>query len=74
MPFIQHDPGRFVKFTYISLSDFVDMLNEMRFGTLSQKSIQKFKALSRDIIYEDGLGPTELCVDLISTYSHCSPY
>lgn len=50
------------------------MLNEMRFGTLSQKSIQKFKALSRDIIYEDGLGPTELCADLISTYIHCSPY
>lgn len=44
------------------------MLNEMRYGTLSQKSIQKFKALSRDIIYEDGLGPTELCVALISIW------
>ncbi|TFY59772.1 hypothetical protein EVG20_g7664 [Dentipellis fragilis] len=40
--------------------EFVDMLNEMRYGTLSQKSITKFRSLSRDIIYEDGLGPTEL--------------
>lgn len=38
------------------------MLNEMRYGTLSQKSIAKFKMLSREIIYEDGLGPTELWV------------
>ena len=40
--------------------EFVDMLNEMRFGRLSQKSIAKFKSLERDIIYEDGLGATEL--------------
>lgn len=38
------------------------MLNEMRFGRLSAKSILKFRSLSRDIIYEDGLGPTELYV------------
>lgn len=36
------------------------MLNEMRFGRLSTKSVAKFKALSRTIDYEDGLGPTEL--------------
>ncbi|OBZ73732.1 ATP-dependent DNA helicase PIF1 [Grifola frondosa] len=40
--------------------EFVDMLNEMRFGRLSEKSSQKFKDLSREIIYEDGLGATEL--------------
>ena len=39
---------------------FVDMLNEMRFGTLSSKSIESFKQLSRSIEYEDGLVPTEL--------------
>ena len=41
-------------------SEFVDMLNEMRFGRLSEKSTRKFKALSREILYEDGLGATEL--------------
>ncbi|KAF5362473.1 hypothetical protein D9756_002301 [Leucocoprinus leucothites] len=40
--------------------EFVDMLNEMRFGRLSSKSIAKFRSLSRNIVYEDGLGPTEL--------------
>jgi ATP-dependent DNA helicase PIF1 len=40
--------------------EFVNMLNEMRFGLLSQASIQKFKSLSREIIYDDGLGATEL--------------
>ncbi|KAF5387400.1 hypothetical protein D9757_005787 [Collybiopsis confluens] len=39
---------------------FVNMLNEMRFGRLSQQSIGKFRSLSRNIVYEDGLGPTEL--------------
>lgn len=36
------------------------MLNEMRFGRLTPKSIAKFRSLSREIQYEDGLGPTEL--------------
>lgn len=40
--------------------EFVDMLNEMRFGRLSHKSIAKFKSLSRPIEYEDGMGATEL--------------
>ena len=39
---------------------FVDMLNEMRFGRLSQKSIAKFRSLSREIVYEDGINATEL--------------
>lgn len=43
-------------------SEFIDMLNEMRFGRLSQESITRFKYLSRPIIYEDGLGATELSV------------
>jgi hypothetical protein len=49
VPFIQQDS-----------SEFVDMLNEMRFGKLSAKSIAKFKSLSRPIEYEDGLEATEL--------------
>ena len=36
------------------------MLNEMRYGTLSPKSIARFRQLSREIVYEDGIGPTEL--------------
>lgn len=40
------------------------MLNEMRFGRLTAKSIAKFKQLSREVKYEDGLGATELCVHL----------
>lgn len=36
------------------------MLNEMRFGRLSQKSIAMFKSLSRPIMYDDGLAATEL--------------
>ncbi|SCZ87336.1 BZ3500_MvSof-1268-A1-R1_Chr2-2g04802 [Microbotryum saponariae] len=39
---------------------FIDMLNEMRFGTLSAKSIAIFKSLSRDPKYTDGIDPTEL--------------
>jgi len=46
--FRQHDP------------EFVDMLNEMRFGQLTAKSIAKFRSLEREIIYEDGMGATEL--------------
>jgi ATP-dependent DNA helicase PIF1 len=36
------------------------MLNEMRFGRLTPRSIAKFKSLSRAIQYEDGLDATEL--------------
>lgn len=39
---------------------FVDMLNEMRFGTLSQRSIDEFKKLSRDLQFNDNIEPTEL--------------
>ncbi|KAL0953746.1 hypothetical protein HGRIS_014925 [Hohenbuehelia grisea] len=40
--------------------EFVDMLNEMRFGRLTERSIAKFRSLSRPVVYEDGLLPTEL--------------
>jgi ATP-dependent DNA helicase PIF1 len=41
-------------------TEFIDMLNEMRFGRLSSQSIARFKSLSREIQYDDGLGATEL--------------
>ncbi|KIJ55800.1 hypothetical protein M422DRAFT_151421 [Sphaerobolus stellatus SS14] len=40
--------------------DFVNMLNEMRFGKLTKASIAKFKSLARPVIYEDGIEPTQL--------------
>ena len=68
--FRQKDQGSFVSFfssvDLFSLTclcvDFVDMLNEMRFGKISEKTESKFKHLSRSIIYNDGVEPTELCV------------
>jgi ATP-dependent DNA helicase PIF1 len=39
---------------------FVDMLNEMRFGRLSESSRKSFRQLSRPIIYHDGIEATEL--------------
>ena len=36
------------------------MLNEMRFGRMTQKSIALFKSLSREVHYEDGIAATEL--------------
>ncbi|THG99153.1 hypothetical protein EW026_g3138 [Hermanssonia centrifuga] len=40
--------------------EFVDMLNEMRFGRLTTASIMKFKKLARPLQYDDGVGATEL--------------
>ena len=39
---------------------FVDMLNEMRYGRLSEQTVAAFKKLSRPIHYEDNIGPTQL--------------
>ncbi|KAK9367319.1 PIF1-like helicase-domain-containing protein [Lipomyces kononenkoae] len=39
---------------------FVDMLNEIRIGKLSQESIEQFKKLDRVPVYDDNLEPTEL--------------
>lgn len=44
------------------ITEFVDMLNEMRYGELSQRSIQRFKSLDREIVYEDGVSAAELFV------------
>lgn len=57
------------------LIEFVDMLNEMRFGNLSETSIAKFKSLSRAPEYEDGIAPTALCalvitISLIESWSY----
>ncbi|GAA6019588.1 hypothetical protein JCM10207_006936 [Rhodosporidiobolus poonsookiae] len=41
-------------------TEFIDMLNEMRFGRLTQESIKKFYALSRTPSYPVGIEPTEL--------------
>ena len=43
-----------------SNSEFVEMLNEMRMGTLSKTSIQKFKELQRTPHFDDNIEPTEL--------------
>ncbi|KAI0793363.1 PIF1-like helicase-domain-containing protein, partial [Abortiporus biennis] len=42
------------------LSAFVDMLNAMRFGLLAPATVVKFKGLSRPVVYEDGIEPTDL--------------
>lgn len=54
-----------VAYTYLFQIEFIDMLNEMRFGRLTKKSIDKFRSLNREIEYEDGLAPTELLVPLV---------
>ena len=39
---------------------FVEMLTEMRFGTLSSPTVQAFMRLCRPVEYTDGIEPTEL--------------
>ncbi|KAF8634433.1 hypothetical protein AX15_000883 [Amanita polypyramis BW_CC] len=39
---------------------FVDMLNAIRFGRTNTKITRAFKQLSRTVVYEDGIDPTEL--------------
>lgn len=36
------------------------MLNAIRFGELDQKTIAEFQKLSRSVVYDDGIEPTEL--------------
>lgn len=38
------------------------MLNAMRFGRLDPKTTNAFRNLSRQVRYDDGIEPTELCV------------
>lgn len=44
------------------ISEFVAMLNAMRRGHLEPETIEKFKALSRPVKYDDDIEPTDLCV------------
>lgn len=39
---------------------FINMLNEMRFGKLSDTSVRIFKSLSRPLVFADQIQPTEL--------------
>lgn len=62
--FRQKDQGQCslegIRHTRSAYVEFIDMLNEMRCGRLTLQSILKFRSLSREIEYGDGLGPTEL--------------
>ena len=40
------------------------MLNEMRLGKISDKTVRNFQALSRPLHFDDGLEVTELCVSI----------
>lgn len=40
--------------------EFIDMLNAMRFGNLTDDACERFYALSREVTYSDGIEPTEL--------------
>lgn len=42
--------------------EFVRMLNSMRFGRIETDDAKRFAALSRPLVYDDGIEPTELCV------------
>lgn len=54
-----------------SIEAFIDMLNEMRLGALSQSTISAFRKLDRRVVYDDGIEPTELCV-VFTAYSRIS--
>lgn len=42
------------------MSDFANMLNEMRLGKISEETVRTFKELSRPLNFDDGLEVTEL--------------
>lgn len=42
--------------------EFVDILNSIRFGRLSREAVFQIRALSREVVYGDGIEPTDLCV------------
>jgi hypothetical protein len=44
------------------------MLNEMRFGQMKPESVARFKALAREVKYEDGINATELYVFIFSAF------
>ena len=47
---------------------FVDILNSMRFGTMTSVTIQRLQALSRDIQYQDEILPTDLWALIYFSY------
>lgn len=46
------------------------MLNEMRFGDLKPDTIDRFKRLSRELPFDDGIAPTELYLTVHSFASN----
>ncbi|KAK4455905.1 PIF1-like helicase-domain-containing protein [Podospora aff. communis PSN243] len=44
--------------------DFAEMLNEMRLGKITERTVQNFQALARPLEFNDGLEVTELLVAL----------
>lgn len=49
------------------------MLNEMRYGRLSEKSIAKFRSLAREVHYDDGVAATELYALVSITFERYLP-
>lgn len=41
-------------------TELIDMLNALRYGSMNDDMIAKFYKLSRNVVYDDGLEPTEL--------------
>jgi hypothetical protein len=44
----------------LSLAEFVDMLNSIRRGIITPEITERMNQLSRDIVYPDGIEPTDL--------------
>ena len=53
-------PSLRLKDAYLSRSAFVELLNEMRFGRLSEQNRSRLLLLSREVKYSDSVEPTEL--------------
>lgn len=56
----------------ILFSEFVDILNNMRLGNLTNAAVRKFHQLQREVKYEDSLRPTELYVLYLKSHV-CGP-
>ena len=50
----------FIVFYDVARTEFVDILNAMRFGSLDTEAIMAVRQLSREVHYDDGVEPTEL--------------
>jgi len=64
--FRQKDQSMFFVFLSVSFGQqhivvaFARMLNEMRYGKLQESTIRIFKTLDRELIYTDGIQPTDM--------------